>query len=136
MFRKVVLVVDDDSDMLTLLDIMLRRKGYVVMKAPNAELALHLIKSFSPDLLVLDVLMPDMNGFELCDRIRQIPHTANVPIIILTALNTARDRQRAIDVGADAFIAKENLSNDLASEIQRLLCNGAGQSGADSNHVY
>ena len=86
MFRQVVLVVDDDPDMLSLLNTMLRRNGYVVMRAASAELALHLVKSFMPNLFVVDVLMPDMNGFELCEKIRQIPHTANVPIIVLTAL--------------------------------------------------
>ncbi len=126
MFRQVVLVVDDDPDMLTLLNTMLRRNGYVVMRASSAELALHLVKSFMPNLFVVDVLMPDMNGFELCERIRQIPHTANVPIIVLTALNTRKSRQQAIEVGANAFVAKENLSKDLTSEIHRLLSNGNG----------
>jgi CheY-like chemotaxis protein len=127
MYRQVILAVDDDPDMLTLLDAMLKRKGYVVLKAPNAELALHLIKSFSPNLLVLDVMMPDMNGFELCKRIREIPHTAKIPIIILTALNTVMSRQQAVNVGANAFIAKEDLCSDLASEIQRLLGSETGQ---------
>jgi CheY-like chemotaxis protein len=126
MFRQVVLVVDDDPDMLTLMNAMLRRSGYVVMRASSAELALHLIKSFMPNLCVVDVLMPDMNGFELCEEIRRIPHTANVPIIVLTALNTRKSRQQAIAVGADAFVAKENLSSELTPEIHRLLCNGNG----------
>lgn len=121
MYNKVVLAVDDDTEMLSLLNIMLRRKGYVVLKASSAKLALHLVKSILPSLLLVDVLMPDMNGFELCERIRRMPHTADVPIIILTALNTTENRQRAVDVGANAFIAKENLTSDLAPEIQRLL---------------
>jgi CheY-like chemotaxis protein len=124
----VVLVVDDDPDMLTLLDTMLRRNGYVVMRASSAERALHLVKSFMPNLFVVDVLMPDMNGFELCERIRHIPHTANVPIIILTALNSIKSRQHAIEVGANAFVAKEDLSSDLTLEIHRLLTNGTGAS--------
>jgi CheY-like chemotaxis protein len=126
MFRQVVLVVDDDPDMLTLMNAMLRRIGYVVMRASSAELALHLIKSFMPNLCVVDVLMPDMNGFELCEEIRRIPHTAKVPIIVLTALNTIKSRQRAMAVGADAFVAKEDLSSELTSESHRLLCNGNG----------
>jgi CheY-like chemotaxis protein len=132
MYRQVILAVDDDPDMLTLLDTMLKRRGYVVMKAQNAEIALNLIKSFSPNLLVLDVLMPNMDGFELCERIRNIPHTANIPIIILTALNTANTRQQAISVGANAFIAKDDLFSDLAAEIQRLLSSGTGQSSGST----
>lgn len=126
MFRQVVLVVDDDPDMLTLLNTMLRRVGYVVMRASSAESALHLVKSFMPNLFVVDLLMPDMNGLELCEKIRRIPHTANVPIIVLTALNSIKSRQQAIDVGADAFIPKENLSSDLTLEINRLLSNHNG----------
>jgi CheY-like chemotaxis protein len=128
MFRQVVLVVDDDPEMLTLLNTMLRHDGYVVMRASSAELALHLVKSFMPNLFVVDVLMPDMSGFELCEEIRRIPHTANVPIIILTALNTMKSRQQAVDVGADAFVAKEDMTNNLTPEIHRLLCNGNGHS--------
>jgi CheY-like chemotaxis protein len=128
MFRQVVLVVDDDPDMLTLLNTMLRYDGYVVMRASSAALALHLVKSFMPNLFVVDVLMPDMNGFELCERIRQIPHTAKVPIIILTALNSMQSRQQAVDVGANAFVAKEDMTNNLAPEIHRLLYNGNGTS--------
>jgi CheY-like chemotaxis protein len=128
MFRQVVLVVDDDPEMLTLLNTMLRHDGYVVMRASSAELALHLVKSFMPNLFVVDVLMPDMSGFELCEEIRRIPHTANVPIIILTALNTMKSRQQAGDVGADAFVAKEDMTNNLTPEIHRLLCNGNGHS--------
>lgn len=132
MFRQVVLVVDDDPDMLALINTMLRRSGYVVMRASSAELALHLIKSFMPNLCVVDVLMPDMDGFELCEEIRRIPHTANVPIIVLTALNTIKSRQQAMDVGADAFVAKQNLSSDLTSEIHRLLCSNNGNGKGSS----
>lgn len=135
MFRQVILVVDDDSDMLNLLDTMLKRNGYVVMKALDAESALHLLKSFSPNLLVLDVMMPDMNGFELCERIRGMPHIANTPIIILTALNSMMSRQQAANVGANAFVAKADLSSDLASEIKRLLTNGTGKATVDSSCV-
>jgi DNA-binding response OmpR family regulator len=131
MFNKVVLAIDDDTDMLTLINTMLKFEGYAVLKASSVESALHLIQSFSPNLFIVDVLMPDMDGFELCERIRRMPHTANVPIIILTALNTTKNRQRAIDVGANAFIPKENLASDLSSEIHRLLRSGVNTTAAD-----
>ena len=134
MFRQVVLAVDDNSDWLAFLDTLLTCKGYVVLKTASAALALHLIKSFMPNLLLIDVLIPDMNGFELCERVRQIPHTANVPIIILTALNSLKSKQQAIEAGANAFITKTNMSSDLASEIQRLLSNGAIHLAVDTNH--
>jgi len=135
MFRKVILVVGGDSGMLTLLDTMLKRNGYVVMKAANAALALHLIKSFSPNLLVVDALMPDMSSFELCERIRELPHTAKIPIIILAAPNAVKCGQQAANAGANAFVAKENLFSDLAPEIQRLLNNGNRQPSGDVEHL-
>jgi putative two-component system response regulator len=124
MFKKVILVIEDDASMLSLLDTLIRINGYVALKAPNAERALHLIQSISPNLIIADVLMPGMNGFELCQRIRAIPHTATTPIIILTALNSAQSRQQAQAVGANAFVTKDDLSEALVSKIRALLNNG------------
>ena len=128
MYKKVILIVDDEPDMLTLLDVTLKDNGYAVIKAPNANVALHLIKSFLPNLIVLDVLMPGMDGFELCERIRAIPYASEIPIIFLTALDTIRSRQRAVTAGANAFVAKEDFSGCLISEIRTLLNNNNGNS--------
>jgi len=119
--HKAILLVDDDSHILKLIDTMLRRLGYPVVKAPNAELALHLVKSFSPNLFILDVLMPGMNGFDLCKAIRAIPHTAQTPVIILTVMDNYRSKARAFEVGANAFVPKSDLSKELIPRILALL---------------
>lgn len=121
MYRKVVLVVDDEPDMLTLLDVTIKRIGYVPLKASNARIALDLVRSFLPNLVVLDVSMPGMNGFELCAKIREVPHMADVPIIVFTALHTAQNEQRAINVGANAIVAKDSFPCGLTTQIKTML---------------
>jgi two-component system alkaline phosphatase synthesis response regulator PhoP len=123
MYRKVVLVVDDEPDMLNLLDLTIKDNGYVAFKARNAEIALGLIRSFLPNLIVLDVLMPGMDGFELCERIREIPYMADVPIIFFTALDSVHSRQQAVQVGGNAVVTKENFPCGLVSKIKTYLNN-------------
>jgi len=123
MISKVVMVVDDETEMLALLEIMLKRYGLAVMKAPDADLALHLVKSLKPDLFMLDVMMPGMNGFDLCRELRATPHTAKTPVIIFSALDTPQSRKKAMECGANAFIPKRTLTEELASQIHALLGN-------------
>ncbi|MBI5960087.1 MAG: response regulator [Chloroflexi bacterium] len=118
---KTVLVVDDDVNVLILIDTMLKKLGYPVVKALDAELALHLIKSLSPNLFILDVLMPGMNGFELCEAIRKVPHTAKTPVIMLTALDNLQSKKKALEAGANAFVPKTDLLRELIPQIQALL---------------
>jgi DNA-binding response OmpR family regulator len=124
MINKAILVVDDDSNMLALLDTILKQHGYAVLKAPNAEIALHLVKSFSPNLFILDILMPDMDGFELCEAIRTFPNVVDTPIIILTALDDSGSRKRALEVGASAFVPKDQLPKALIQAVRSLINNG------------
>ena len=127
MFNKAILVVDDDSNMLALLEVILKQHGYAVVKAPNAEIALHLCKSFSPNLFIFDLLMPGINGFELCEAVRTLPNAVDTPIIILTALDDLDTRRRALDVGASAFVSKAQLMRGLIQVVRSLIStNGNG----------
>jgi len=123
MISKVVMVVDDETEMLGLLEIMLKHFGLAVMKAPDADLALHLVKSLKPDLFMLDVMMPGMNGFDLCRELRATPHTAKTPVIIFSALDTPQARRRAMECGADVFISKRTLTEELSGQVHALLGN-------------
>jgi DNA-binding response OmpR family regulator len=120
MIDKVIMVVDDEADMLTLLEIALKRQGLAVMRAQDARLALHLVKSLTPNLFILDVLMPGMDGFELCKELRANPYTANTPVIIFSARDNSWSRKKALDVGANAFVPKTAFSN-LIREVRALL---------------
>jgi putative two-component system response regulator len=123
--NKAILVVDDDPHMLALLGLILKQHGYAVVKASNAEIALHLAKSFSPNLFIFDILMPGMNGFQLCEAVRTLPHAADTPIIILTALDDSGSRRMALEAGASVFVPKDQLSSALIQAVRALISNGS-----------
>jgi DNA-binding response OmpR family regulator len=130
MNNKVIMVVDDEIEMLTFLDILLKRQGYVVIKAQSAWTALHLIKSLTPNLFILDVMMPDMNGYELCEKIRTHTQTARTPVIILSAWGDSKNREKALQVGASTYMPKTSLPNGLMEEIRAML-----RMEAETNHA-
>lgn len=121
MKHPVIMIVDDEADMLSLLEIALKRQGFAVMKAKDAELALHLVNSFKPNLFIVDVMMPGMDGIELCRELRTIPHTANTPVIIMTAYDSTRFRSKAREAGANSFLPKANMMRLLIEQVHSLL---------------
>src|SRR3989449_9012802 len=101
-----VLVVDDDQRNVRLMESILRSSGYQVLKAYNGEDALQVVENDSPDLLLLDVMMPKMSGFELSQRLKGRYQTRLLPIIMVTALNALEDKVQALEYGADDFLSK------------------------------
>ncbi len=116
-----ILVVDDSEMNLKLVSIVLQKEGYSVVTALNGDQALRLVEESTPDLAILDVMMPDMDGFELCRRLRHRKNTAHIPIMMLTALNELDERLKAFEIGADDFIAKPFQPKELAARIKVLL---------------
>src|SRR5450759_451641 len=96
-----ILVVDDNDMNLTLLSKILELEGYQVTTALNGMEAIRLAEQQMPDLAILDVMMPDMNGYELCRKMRQPPLDKKIPIVMLTATSGDKDRQEALDAGAN-----------------------------------
>lgn len=130
MISKVVMVVDDETEMLSLVASHLRRHGLAVMTVPSAERALHLVKSMRPNLFLLDIMMPGIDGFELCKRLRTTPHTQNIPVIMFSILDTPQSRATARSCGADAFVPKSFSFSELVTQINSLLSrNGANGTG-------
>jgi len=116
-----ILVVDDEAINLKLVSRLLEIEGYEVITARSGEVALRLIEQSPPDMALLDVRMPDMEGHELCRRLRQNPLTAGIPIVMLTALVDENDRQKGIEAGADDCLPKPFDVEMLRALLARLL---------------
>jgi CheY-like chemotaxis protein len=101
-----ILVVDDTELNLKMVGAILQKDGYEVVTARNGLEALEVIKTKPPALAILDVMMPDMDGYTLCERLRENSITGKIPIIILTALSGVEDKIKAFDSGADDFSGK------------------------------
>ena len=117
---KKILVVDDDPSMVKLISQVLSSKGYEVLESNNGQDALRLLYSQKPDLVLLDVVMPAMDGWQTCSRIRDI--SATIPIIILTGRRkTEEDVARGLDYGADDYLIKPVGNKELAARVQAML---------------
>ncbi len=117
---KKILVVDDDPSMVRLISQVLSSKGYEVLESNNGQDALRLLYSQKPDLVLLDVVMPAMDGWQTCSRIRDI--SAAIPIIMLTGRRkTEEDVARGLDYGADDYLIKPVGNKELAARVQAML---------------
>jgi len=119
--QPVILAADDDEDILELVTFRLERSGYTVLQARNGEEALALAREARPDLAVLDVMMPKMDGFELTRKLREDPATSRMPIILLTARAQDADVQQGFDAGADDYLRKPFSPQELRARVQAIL---------------
>jgi two-component system phosphate regulon response regulator PhoB len=116
-----VLVVEDEDALSALLQYNLDKEGYQVTVAADGEEALVVIDEAQPDLIVLDWMLPQVSGVEVCRRLRARPETRNMPIIMLTARGEESDRIRGLDTGADDYIVKPFSMSELAARIRAVL---------------
>jgi DNA-binding response OmpR family regulator len=119
--QPVVLAADDDEDILALVAFRLERSGYTVIQAHDGQEALDLALSEKPDLAVLDVMMPKLDGFELTRRLRSEEATSRMPIILLTARAQDTDVAQGFDAGADDYIRKPFSPQELRTRVQAIL---------------
>lgn len=119
--KKHILVVDDEIGALTLIGIMLERGGFNVLKAKDAEAALAVLDQNTPDMIILDVMMPGMDGIELCSVIRTREETAHTPVLILSARGDADSVMRGMEAGANDYLPKPILHHDLVAKVRMIL---------------
>lgn len=119
--RACVLVVDDEPDIVRLLTFALQADGYQVISAKNGSDGLALARQEHPDIVILDVMMPGMDGFEVCNELRSKPDTASLPIIMLSALGQVSDRVKGLRAGADDYVPKPVNLDELSARVAALL---------------
>ena len=116
-----ILVVDDETKNVKLLEALLLPRGYAVIKAYNGEEALRQVQQEQPDLILLDIMMPVLNGFAVCKRLKDNEETRLIPVIIMTALGQVEDRIKGIEAGADDFLTKPVHRDELMARIRTSL---------------
>ncbi|HTM07252.1 MAG TPA: response regulator [Verrucomicrobiae bacterium] len=122
--KKTIMVVDDNPDIITIVRTILEGKGYKVMSAYSGAELLSSLEKDKPDLVVLDIMMPQMDGLEVLTRLKAAPDTASIPVILLTAKVQYEDVLGGYKLGADYYITKPFTSTQLINGINLLLGEG------------
>ena len=116
-----ILIVDDEPNIVTSLEFLMRGSDYDVRVARNGEEALRLAESFRPDVVLLDVMMPQRSGFEVCRRIRENPALQDMKIVMLTARGRDIEREKGLKSGANAYVTKPFSTKELMITVRGLL---------------
>ncbi|MEL4304264.1 response regulator [Methanococcoides sp. LMO-2] len=119
--REMILIVDDEPDAVIATKRALEADGYNVIDAENGAMAFDMLKSDIPDVILLDVMMPDMDGFEVCKRLKDDPAYRDIPVIMLTAKGEIDDKVGGLDIGADDYITKPFNLKELKARIKTVL---------------
>lgn len=119
-----ILIVDDDLETLRLVGLMLQRQGFEIVAANNGTQAMGIARNEKPDLIVLDIMMPDLDGYEVTQQLRKDPDTAPIPIILFTAKGLVEDKVKGYEVGADDYLTKPVHPAELVAKIKGLLLRG------------
>lgn len=118
---KKILIVDDEVHIRDIIKFRLQVEGYEILEASNGRNAIDIMMSDKPDLVVLDIMMPDMDGWEVCKFAKGQSETKDIPILMLTAKTDIRDKIQGMVVGANDFVTKPFSPNDLVQRVSKLL---------------
>jgi DNA-binding response OmpR family regulator len=127
---KKVLIVDDEPNIVVSLEFLLRQSGYEVHVAADGEAALRQVQAVAPDLVLLDVMMPEKNGYDVCRRIRARPEWSKIRIVFLSAKGREAEMTKGLSLGADAYVTKPFSNAELVARIGELLQERTSPGGA------
>ena len=130
--KTLILVVDDDIRMLRMMKRMLELENFQTITANNGEAALIVFEKENPDLVLLDIMMPDMNGYTVCQHIREF---SEVPIIMVTAMGDDKQKVEGLDIGADDYVTKPFSASELAARVRAIL-RRSGSQERQSNSLF
>lgn len=120
---KEILIVDDEPSIVVPIQFLMEQQGYTVMVAENGEGALDIIYKYKPDLILLDIMLPRIDGYEVCEIVRLDPRYRDIKIIFLTAKGREVEIAKGLALGADAYITKPFSNTELVSKVKELLAN-------------
>ena len=118
---KKILIADDEPNIVVSLEFLMKQKGYAVKVVTDGEAALQAVGEFGPDLILLDVMMPRMSGYDVCQRVRENPAWAGIRIIMLSAKGRDVEVNKGMAVGADAYVTKPFSTKELIAQVAQLL---------------
>jgi two-component system alkaline phosphatase synthesis response regulator PhoP len=133
--KNTILVVDDEQDLLDLIEYNLMKEGYNVLTADNGLAGIKTAKKNNPDLILLDIMMPRMDGLEVCDLLKEDDNLKDTPVVFLTARGDEKTEVRGLDMGADDYLTKPISTTKLISRINAVLRRAQDKSKTDSNVI-
>lgn len=116
-----ILIADDEPNIVLALEFLMKKEGYEVQTVSDGEHALRAIETSSPDLILLDIMMPKLDGYEVCQRIRSNPSMKNIIIIMLTAKGREIEREKGLALGADFYITKPFSTREVVQKVREVL---------------
>jgi DNA-binding response OmpR family regulator len=116
-----ILIVDDEPNILMSLDFLMQKEGYEVFVARNGTEALESLAQNQPDLVLLDIMMPDVDGYEICKQIKQNPELENCKVVFISAKSKESDVQKGYEIGADFYITKPFSNKTIVAKVKELL---------------
>ena len=130
MRQKTILIVDDEKQLVSLVKLHMEMAGYEVLSAKDGEEALEIVRKESPDLIILDLMIPKIDGWEVCRRIRAESKVGNIPIIMLSARTETEDKLKGYECGTDDYVTKPFSPRELVARVKRVLARAEnGSSG-------
>lgn len=119
--KKKILIADDEPNIVISLEFLMQQSGYEIRSVTNGDDALRVVREFRPDVLLLDIMLPLKNGFQVCQMIREAPELNHIKIIMLTAKGRETEVAKGLALGADAYITKPFATRELLETVKQLL---------------